>query len=563
MILPDCELRDMQDPGLLEFMDFVSLILNDGRYECRVVSSVPNWPANEGEFVFYSAGNVRTLSAYINGQWCDIQYTTSGQIIIDIGTGNDMIGGNDSDGFWVGSSAFDTAPFRVNLSGDLVAESATITGAIYASSGTIGGFTISPNRLTAGAGFNSVGLMPGSYPFYAGHTTASVAPFRVDVAGRVVCTSIEISNGIISASEITGNIVQTSANPASSRVKMYGGGLLGFDATLGLTFKIPTDGTAPIFANGIIQSATIIDTEIISNEFYTSSEYPRIELTDSGLSYAESAGGTLYGSGALYGDGTKYGAGVAFYVGNSSKPVVSIELERTLADIRLYNRNSVPAGAGVIGDLCVVNGELNLCTGAGTPGTYTPMGNMSFPASTAQGDLVYLSAAVTLARLAKDTTATRYLSNTGGSNNPAWAQIDLTNGVTGTLPLTNGGIGATSLAAAGIAALGANTDITSLGGIATAHGSGAIFNLVAYTGDGNDNRIVAHGLGRSPVMAWVQGITAQIDVIWMSGFVAGQSKDGNSNIITDGIKSVDATNVTLGTTNSVNQSTKGYVLYIM
>ncbi len=54
-----------------------------------------------------------------------------------------------------------------------------------------------------------------------------------------------------------------------------------------------------------------------------------------------------------------------------------------------------------------------------------------------QGDLLYASAANTLAALAKNTTATRYLSNTGTSNNPAWAQVDLSNGVTGNLPVTN------------------------------------------------------------------------------------------------------------------------------
>lgn len=54
-----------------------------------------------------------------------------------------------------------------------------------------------------------------------------------------------------------------------------------------------------------------------------------------------------------------------------------------------------------------------------------------------QGDLIYASAANTLSALAKDATATRYLSNTGASNNPAWAQVDLSNGVTGNLPVTN------------------------------------------------------------------------------------------------------------------------------
>jgi hypothetical protein len=76
---------------------------------------------------------------------------------------------------------------------------------------------------------------------------------------------------------------------------------------------------------------------------------------------------------------------------------------------------------------------------------------------TAQGDLLYASAANTLARLAKNTTATRYLSNTGASNNPAWAQIDLTNGVTGTLPVGNGGTGtATAFTAGSIVFAGAS-----------------------------------------------------------------------------------------------------------
>lgn len=66
---------------------------------------------------------------------------------------------------------------------------------------------------------------------------------------------------------------------------------------------------------------------------------------------------------------------------------------------------------------------------------------------TAQGDLLYASAANTLARLAKNTTATRYLANTGSSNNPAWDQINLANGVTGTLPIANGGTNATSFTA--------------------------------------------------------------------------------------------------------------------
>lgn len=54
-----------------------------------------------------------------------------------------------------------------------------------------------------------------------------------------------------------------------------------------------------------------------------------------------------------------------------------------------------------------------------------------------QGDLLYASAANTLAKLAKNATATRYLANTGTTNNPQWDQVNLSNGVTGSLPVAS------------------------------------------------------------------------------------------------------------------------------
>jgi hypothetical protein len=63
----------------------------------------------------------------------------------------------------------------------------------------------------------------------------------------------------------------------------------------------------------------------------------------------------------------------------------------------------------------------------------------TWPNAATQGDLVYASAASTFVVLAKDTNATRYLSNTGATNNPAWAQVALATGVSGVLPIANGG----------------------------------------------------------------------------------------------------------------------------
>lgn len=68
----------------------------------------------------------------------------------------------------------------------------------------------------------------------------------------------------------------------------------------------------------------------------------------------------------------------------------------------------------------------------------------------AQGDILYASSLDVIAGLTKNASASRYLSNTGLSNNPAWAQVNLTNGVTGTLPVSNGGTGLSTITSSGL-----------------------------------------------------------------------------------------------------------------
>ena len=65
--------------------------------------------------------------------------------------------------------------------------------------------------------------------------------------------------------------------------------------------------------------------------------------------------------------------------------------------------------------------------------------------SQAQGDILFASSTTELTRLGKDANSTRALTNTGTNSNPAWAQIALATGVSGTLPVANGGTGATTL----------------------------------------------------------------------------------------------------------------------
>ena len=96
---------------------------------------------------------------------------------------------------------------------------------------------------------------------------------------------------------------------------------------------------------------------------------------------------------------------------------------------------------------------------------------------TAQGDLLIATAANTPSRLAKDTNSTRVLTNTGTNNNPAWAQVALATGVSGTLPVGTGGTGAPTLTANGVligngtSAVGA-VDLSTKVGILICDGSG-------------------------------------------------------------------------------------------
>lgn len=108
-------------------------------------------------------------------------------------------------------------------------------------------------------------------------------------------------------------------------------------------------------------------------------------------------------------------------------------------------------------------------------------------ASYLQGDLLYADDVASLSTLAKDATATRYLSNTGANNNPAWAQIDLTNGVTGTLPVTRGGTGLAVGTDGGVLAFTGTTTLTSSGlltqyALMTGGGAGATPGVLSSLG---------------------------------------------------------------------------------
>lgn len=75
-----------------------------------------------------------------------------------------------------------------------------------------------------------------------------------------------------------------------------------------------------------------------------------------------------------------------------------------------------------------VYGTLPIISGGTGQTTQTAAFDALAPTTT-QGDIIYHNGTDNV-RLGKSDTATSYLSNTGTSNNPSWAKVDLTNGVT-------------------------------------------------------------------------------------------------------------------------------------
>jgi hypothetical protein len=119
----------------------------------EVLTSVPTHTTEEGSALLYASGAVRRFYAYINGQWNYWGFVdAAGKILVDgeIEIGSTLKADGTS-GLWLGHGTYASAPFRVSLAGALVATSATITGTVTATAGTIGGWDIAASTLSSAA----------------------------------------------------------------------------------------------------------------------------------------------------------------------------------------------------------------------------------------------------------------------------------------------------------------------------------------------------------------------------------------------------------------------------
>lgn len=69
-----------KDLSLVDFLNDIIKIINFGRYQLRVVTSIPTWTGDEGELLLYVSGTVRRLYFYdiTNSTWQYAEWNASG-----------------------------------------------------------------------------------------------------------------------------------------------------------------------------------------------------------------------------------------------------------------------------------------------------------------------------------------------------------------------------------------------------------------------------------------------------------------------------------------------------
>jgi hypothetical protein len=135
----------------------------------------------------------------------------AGATTLTQGSGNDIFKVS-SLGIHLGAAEFINAPFSVNMQGDLIATSGHFSGDITGASGTF--------------------------------------------SGTITATSGTIGGFTITSTSLYGGIIKTAATvgAGTTGVIMDTAGLRGYDSVLGNTFNLPTNGSAPTFSSGIINS---------------------------------------------------------------------------------------------------------------------------------------------------------------------------------------------------------------------------------------------------------------------------------------------------------------------
>jgi hypothetical protein len=178
--------------------------------------------------------------------------------------------------FWAGDVITGSPKFTVTKSGILTAVDGNFEGTITADSGTIGGWVIAADSLKDAAG--TVGMSSAvtggdDIRFFAGNSTPSSAPFRVTEAGALTASSGTIGGFTITSTDLTATTGGTIQNKSAAANKVYLNDT-GFHANDASGVERLTIGTTPAQgakaligrdSSGTQQSVITYDTETVDS----------------------------------------------------------------------------------------------------------------------------------------------------------------------------------------------------------------------------------------------------------------------------------------------------------
>jgi hypothetical protein len=284
-----------------------------------------------------------------------------------------------------------TTANAVNSFSDGVSAQSINSGQIVTKVVMAGGSMASRNFIAGGNGwyFDAMGNLEANNGHFRGDISGATGTF----SGALQAGSGTIGGFVITPQKLYGGIIETSDTVGSvgtNGVIMDTDGLRGYSATIGQVFNIPTNGDQPTFSNGVIlvsnmystniSGGTVVGAIITGGTIKTAADGRRVEITSDGIQAINGAlGVTLGDSSKKLGDNTRFfGSGVLVYINNNTYKIpFYVNQEQTVADIHLYNRSAAPTGKAEVGDLAVINNKLNICTSAGTPGTFTVCGTQT------------------------------------------------------------------------------------------------------------------------------------------------------------------------------------------
>lgn len=193
--------------------------------------------AENSPFWVKTTGEMKATLGTVGGWTIGTNYIGNAGTRGDSTVGMAIVSSDSSMAFWAGGAFTGGTPtFSVTKGGALKSTNADITGKVTATSGAIGGWDLTANRIASGSGTGYVAMdsnTSNTYAIWAGNSTAGSAPFRVQRDGTVYLTKLKM------VKETSDGTSTEDVNFSSNDNRLRGATVLGWTVS-GSTLTIST-----------------------------------------------------------------------------------------------------------------------------------------------------------------------------------------------------------------------------------------------------------------------------------------------------------------------------------